>query len=174
MGKRIWVAVALSALSAACGATAGRPAEGGGVAHGLVGVHAPTFSRPALAGGATLSTESAKGKVLIVDFWATYCEPCKKEFPELQALADKHAGELLIYGLSEDDASDGISSFVKKTRVRFPIGWDEGNAISRRYNLEKMPTSFVVDKKGIVRFVHGGYVEGEAEKIGSEVETLLR
>ena len=173
MGSRLWRALALIACSSCAGATGG-PAASGGDGHGLIGAHAPGFSRPALSGGAPLSIESARGKVLIVDFWATYCEPCKKEFPELQALADKHAGALLIYGLSEDDASDGISAFVRKTGVRFPIAWDQGNAISRRYNLDKMPTGFVLDKKGIVRFVHGGYVEGEAEKIEAEVASLLR
>jgi peroxiredoxin len=149
------------------------PAASGGDAHGLVGVHAPSFSRPAVSGAGTLSTDGAKGKVLIVDFWATYCEPCAKEFPQLQALVDQHAGSVVVYALSEDDATDGIARFVKKTGVRFPVAWDQGNSISQRYKLEKMPTSFVVDRKGIIRFVHGGYVEGEAEKIGREVDQLL-
>ena len=112
--------------------------------------------------------------MLIVDFWATYCTPCAKEFPKLQALADRHAGAVLVYALSEDDTTDGIAAFVRKTGVRFPIGWDQGNSISQRYNLDKMPTSFIVDKKGIVRFVHGGYADGEEDEIGREVEQLLR
>ena len=171
MGVRTFVmGVALGCVS--CGA-AGSHASSGGDAHGLVGVHAPSFSRPAMSGGGVLSTDGAKGRVLIVDFWATYCEPCAKGFPKLQALADKHGGEVVVYGLSEDDASDGISKFVRKTGVRFPVAWDQGNSISQRYKLEKMPTSFVVDKKGIVRFVHGGYAEGEAETIGREVAELL-
>jgi len=56
----------------------------------------------------------------------------------------------------------------------FPIGWDEGNTISQRYKLEKMPTSYVVDRKGIIRFVHGGYTEGEEEQIARQVDELLR
>jgi len=172
MGEGMVLAVAAAFVGVSCSSMGGRPA-GGGDAHGLVGVHAPSFSRPALAGSTSLSTDGAKGKVLIVDFWATYCQPCAKEFPELQALVDRHGGSLVVYGLSEDDATDGIAAFVKKTGVHFPIGWDQGNTISQRYKLEKMPTSFVVDKKGIVRFVHGGYVEGEAEKIEHEVDELL-
>src|SRR3954469_18846892 len=89
-----------------CGAAGSRAASGGD-AHGLVGVHAPSFSRPPMSGGNTLSTDGAKGKVLIVDFWATYCEPCEKEFPKLQELVDKHGGALVVYAISEDDASDG-------------------------------------------------------------------
>ena len=127
----------------------------------MVGLHAPSFSRPSINGGAALSSEATKGKVLVVDFWATYCKPCEKEFPKLQALADAHKGAVVVYALSEDDAPEGIAAFVKKTGVKFPIGWDDGNSISQRYKLDKMPTSYIVDKKGIIRFVHGGYGEGE-------------
>jgi peroxiredoxin len=171
LGHRLTLLVALSSIS--CGANGAR-ASGGGDTHGLVGVRAPSFSKPALSGGPTLSPEAAKGKVLIIDFWATYCTPCAKEFPKLQALVDKRGGALVVYALSEDDASDGVLAFAKKTGVKFPIAWDEGNSISRRYNLDKMPTSFIVDRKGVVRFVHGGYADGEEDRIAREVDELLR
>src|SRR5882724_10973167 len=116
--------LAFALLCASCTAGGARSATAGD-GHGLVGVRAPSFSRPAFAGGSTLSTDVARGKVLIVDFWATYCTPCAKEFPKLQALADRHAGALVVYALSEDDATDGIAAFVRKTGVRFPIGWDQ-------------------------------------------------
>jgi peroxiredoxin len=140
----------------------------------MVGVHAPSFSRPAVVGQGALSTDGAKGKVLVVDFWATFCKPCEKEFPKLQALADQHGTSVLVYGISEDESTEGIAAFVKKTGVRFPIGWDQGNAISQSYKLEKMPTSYVVDKKGIIRFVHGGYTDGEEAEIARQVDELLR
>jgi cytochrome c biogenesis protein CcmG/thiol:disulfide interchange protein DsbE len=164
-------------LSAGCGGARGVGSGGSsssGDQHALVGVHAPSFSRPPAVGATALSTDNAKGKVLVLDFWATYCKPCEKEFPKLQALADKHGGSMLVYGLAEDESSEGIAAFVKKTGVRFPIGWDEGNTISQRYKLEKMPTSYIVDKKGMIRFVHGGYTEGEEEEIARQVEDLLR
>ena len=53
---------------------------------------------------------------------------------------------------------------MKKTGAKFPIGWDDGNAISQRYKLEKMPTSYIVDRKGIIRFVHGGYGDSDADE----------
>jgi cytochrome c biogenesis protein CcmG, thiol:disulfide interchange protein DsbE len=169
--------VSLSVLSIGCGSVGG--VGGGGSSpsadkHVMVGIHAPAFSRPPVVGTSALSTDGAKGKVLVLDFWATYCRPCEKEFPKLQALADKHGGQMLVYGMSEDESTEGIAAFVKKTGVRFPIGWDEGNAISQRYKLEKMPTSYVVDKKGIIRFVHGGYSDGEEEQIARQVDELLR
>src|SRR5262245_64206615 len=128
--------VVLAITCASCSPMGGHAANGGD-AHGLVGIHAPSFTRPGLFGAGTVSTDNAKGKVLIVDFWATYCKPCAKEFPKLQSLVDKHAGALVVYGLSEDEATDAIGAFAKRTGVRFPIGWDEGNAISQRYKLDK-------------------------------------
>jgi thiol-disulfide isomerase/thioredoxin len=170
--------VLFSTVAAGCGGAAGMSSGGssssGADKHPLVGTHAPSFSRPAVIGQSALSTDHAKGKVLVVDFWATYCKPCEKEFPKLQALADKHSGNLLVYALSEDDSTDGIAAFVKKTGVRFPIAWDQGNAISQRYKLEKMPTSYIVDNKGIFRFVHGGYSDGEGEEIARQVDELLK
>jgi thiol-disulfide isomerase/thioredoxin len=169
--------VLLSVFSASCGGAAGMGGGGSSSSadkHAMVGIHAPAFSRPPVVGQSTLSTDSAKGKVLVINFWATYCKPCEKEFPRLQAIADKHGASMLVYGLSEDESTEGIAAFVKKTGVRFPIGWDQGNAISQRYKLEKMPTSYVVDKKGIIRFVHGGYTEGEEEEIARQVNELLR
>lgn len=163
-------------LGAGCGAAGmgGGGSSASGDKHAMVGIHAPSFSRPAVVGSTALSTDGAKGKVLVIDFWATYCKPCEKEFPKLQALADKHGGDVLVYGLSEDESTDGIAAFVKKTGVRFPIGWDQGNSISQRYKLEKMPTSYVVDKKGIIRFVHGGYTDGEVEEIARQVDELVK
>jgi thiol-disulfide isomerase/thioredoxin len=175
-----WI-MGLAVLGAGC---AGRAGHGGGGAssssssgddkHAMVGVHAPSFSRPAVVGSTALSTDQVKGKVLVVDFWATYCKPCEKSFPKLQAIADQHPGSMVVYGLSEDESPEEIAAFVKKTGVRFPIGWDQGNAISQRYKLEKMPTSYVVDRKGVIRFVHGGYTEGKDEEIARQVEELLR
>jgi thiol-disulfide isomerase/thioredoxin len=162
----------LSSLVGCAGASSA-PAESPSNRHPLVGVHAPSFSRPGVANASALSTEQSKGKVVIVDFWATYCVPCEKEFPELQALSDRYRGQVVVLGLSEDDSLDGVANFVKKTGARFPIAWDEGNTIGLRYKLEKMPTSYVVDKRGVIRFVHSGYQDGVEEKIAHEVEGLL-
>ncbi|MET0592372.1 MAG: TlpA disulfide reductase family protein [Polyangiaceae bacterium] len=173
-GAVIGLALLASSCAGAAGAGGGGSSSSGGDKHAMVGVHAPSFSRPAVVGHSALSTDHAKGKVLVVDFWATYCKPCEKSFPKLQMLADKHAGNVLVYALSEDESTDGIAEFVKKTGVHFPIGWDQGNAISQRYKLDKMPTSYVVDKKGIIRFVHGGYNDGEDEAIARQVDELLK
>jgi len=149
-------------------------ATSGGDEHDLLGAHAPAFSRPAVGGGSDLSTESVRGKVLLVDFWATWCKPCEEELPKLQEIADKSGTAVVVFAISEDDSQDVVAPFVKRVGVRFPIGWDEGNVVARRYKVEKMPTSYVIDKKGVVRFVHAGYATGEDRKIAYEVDELLR
>jgi thiol-disulfide isomerase/thioredoxin len=169
-----WLPCLVLALSCSAGGGASGVRNSQEESHPMVGLHAPAFSRPSVNGGAALSSEATKGKVVVVDFWATYCKPCEKEFPKLQALADAHKGGVVVYALSEDDAPDGIAAFVKKTGVKFPIGWDDGNSISQRYKLDKMPTSYIVDKKGIIRFVHGGYGEGEEIAMGRQIDELLR
>jgi thiol-disulfide isomerase/thioredoxin len=173
MRASVFFRLAIGAVLVSCAAGETSATTAASSKHPLIGIHAPSFSRPAVVNSGSLSTERAKGKVVIVDFWATYCEPCEKEFPKLQALSDRYHGDLLVFGLSEDDSLEGIAAFVKKTGVRFPIGWDEGNAIGQRYKLEKMPTSYIVDRRGVIRFIHGGYGDRVEQQIASEVGQLL-
>ena len=168
----------LSALVAVC--VQWRMRAGGGAsgvsnaASSMVGVHAPSFAAFGHRGRRFRAKRQGQG--LVVDFWATYCKPCEKEFPKLQALVDRTPARCVVYALSEDETHRRHRArSSKKTGVKFPIGWDDGNSISQHYKLEKMPTSYIVDKKGIIRFVHGGYGEGEerADR-AARVDELLR
>lgn len=174
--KWIWAVLPAAALAACAEGTGGRGASSGSSdgGHPLVGTHAPAFDRPAVGGPQAISTSSAKNKVLIVDFWATYCEPCLKSFPKLQTLAERHKGDVVVYGISEDEETDGIGAFVKKTGVSFPVAWDKNKSIGEKYKLESMPSTYVIDGNGVVRFVHRGYHDGEDEELAREVRSLLK
>ncbi|MGH7329010.1 MAG: TlpA family protein disulfide reductase, partial [Polyangiaceae bacterium] len=114
------------------------------------------------------------GKVVVVDFWATWCGPCKKSFPKLQELNVKYkASGLEIVGISEDDDKGGIADFGSTLGAKFFIGWDQDKSIAGKWHVEAMPTSFVIDKKGIVRFVHAGYHDGDEAEIEKEIKGLL-
>lgn len=168
------VLVGLASLSLfGCGAAM---SSGGGdsATHPMVGVHAPAFSKPNVSGGPALSIDGAKGKVVVVDFWATYCEPCKKSFPKLQGLADRYKDGLVVYAVSEDDEKDEIPSFLQRTGVRFPVAWDDGQALGHRYQVQAMPSTYVIDRRGVVRFVHRGFHEGDEQRLESEVQELLQ
>lgn len=142
--------------------------------HALVGVAAPPFELSAPDGRGKVALSSYAGKVVIVDFWATWCEPCRQSFPAYQGLVDKLGGELVVIGVSVDEEPDGIPAFVKETGVRFPIAWDEGQGVSKSYRPPGMPTSFVVDKSGIVRFVHVAYRAGDERHLEEQVRSLLK
>lgn len=119
----------------------------------------------------------AKGKVVIVDFWATYCQPCKKSFPKYQELVEQFGGELAVIAVSVDEPGDvdeaKLKEFAAGTKVKFPIVWDKEHKTAEAYKPPKMPTSFIIDKDGNVAHQHAGYESGEEEKIAEEVKKLL-
>jgi peroxiredoxin len=115
-----------------------------------------------------------EGKVVVVDFWATWCEPCKKSFPKLQDLNVKYkASGLEVVGVSEDDEKGGIKEFGATYGVKFPLGWDDGKSMAGKWQPKSMPASFIVDRKGIVRFAHLGYHDGDEVEVEREVKSLL-
>lgn len=163
----------LSALLVGCTGGLGRPTAAEGSEHPLVGAAAPAFELKAVQGTGAFGPAELAGKVAIVDFWATWCEPCKKSFPFYERLAKSHAGELQILGVSVDEDSSGIRDFAAATGVSFPLVWDEGQAVSRLYRPPSMPTSYFIDRSGIVRAVHEGFHEGDEQVIGNHVKSLL-
>jgi thiol-disulfide isomerase/thioredoxin len=141
--------------------------------HPLVGSPAPEFDLPAQSGGKRASLAAAKGKVLLVDFWATWCGPCRASFPKYQELAQKLGDDVMIVGLSEDDEADDIASFAKDTGASFTLAWDRDKRVAGAYKPSSMPTSFIVDKSGLVRFVHTGFRDGDESVIEQQIKSLL-
>jgi cytochrome c biogenesis protein CcmG, thiol:disulfide interchange protein DsbE len=176
-------AVAIGAASAVAGCADMGSGSSGGAASapqnpsGLVGNPAPDFNVSTVAGGPSkVSLKQLRGKVVLVDFWGTFCTPCKSSFPKLQALNAKYASSgLQIVGISEDEAEDKakIPSFASTYGAKFPIGWDEDRSISQRYQPETMPSSFLIDRRGVVRFLHVGFRGGDEVQIEKEVQELL-
>jgi thiol-disulfide isomerase/thioredoxin len=172
--------LALSVASAGCGggnagtAGAGTADSAGG---GLVGSPAPEITASDVTGEGPGSIKDASGRVVILDFWATFCEPCKKSFPKYQELMDQFGGDLVVIAVSVDDPEDvkeeQIKEFVGATGVKFKVVWDKDKSAVKRYSPPKMPTSYIIDKSGVVKHVHAGYESGEEARIGDEVKALL-
>jgi peroxiredoxin len=164
--------------AAACG---GGSAESPGASapgeRGLVGKAAPDFSVAAVANGkGKVALSDLRGQVVLVDFWGTFCEPCKKSFPKLQDLQTKYGDSgLKILGISEDEADDkrAIPGFANAYGAKFTLGWDEDKSIARAYNPETMPSSFLIDKNGVIRYAHVGYRDGEEVEVETEIKELL-
>lgn len=137
-----------------------------------VGKPASSFALASMNGGGKVGIE--KGKVTVVDFWATWCEPCKKSFPKYQELYVKYkASGLEIAAVSVDEEKKEIPAFATTYGAKFPVGWDEGHKIADCYKPPNMPSAYVIDKQGVVKFVHNGYHEGEEKELEKEIKSLL-
>ncbi len=162
--------------SLACGAPGG--GAGGSSAaneqHPLIGAPAPAFELPSASGEHTVSLANYAGRPVVIDFWATWCTPCRESFPAYQRIAERYGSKLTVLGISVDDDFAGISKFVRETGAHFPIAWDDGQIVSKSYQPPTMPTSYVVDGSGVVRFVHSGFYSGEEQQLESELDALLQ
>lgn len=114
------------------------------------------------------------GHVSIVDFWATWCGPCKKAFPKLQMLYDRHKGEgVIVIGLAMDDEPDAPLEFVRARQTTFPVGLDIKHATYDGWKFSKMPTTVVLDPKGSIYRTYEGYHEGEDVELERDIRELL-
>jgi cytochrome c biogenesis protein CcmG, thiol:disulfide interchange protein DsbE len=170
--KHAALAFALALAPLACGG-AGKPAGHAVTEHSLIGANAPDFELPGADGKGKVGLAGRSGKVVIVDFWATWCEPCRASFPAYQRMVDEFGGKLEVIGISVDEEPSGIPAFAEATGVKFPLAWDEGQGAAKSYQPPTMPTSFVLDKNGVVRFVHAGFTDGDDAQIKSEVSSLF-
>lgn len=145
---------------------------------------AHTFADPAKAGQSMpkmssllpgASIPSTAGKVVLVDFWASWCGPCKASFPVLNKLHDKYASKgLVVIGVGVDEEPAKYQAFAAKMGARFPLVHDSSHKAAAFFAPATMPTSYLVDRKGVIRHVHTGFrgSKTEAEYV-AEIEALL-
>ena len=141
------------------------------------GDRAPDFTLKTLD-GQTVKLSSLRGKVVILDFWASWCVPCKKELPALDALAKRWADagkpvQVLAVGVDKERAkAEKLLSGLKIDTLTVLL--DPDGKTPSAYDVPTMPSSYVIDSKGLVKHVHSGYKSGDEKRIASEVEALLK
>lgn len=140
----------------------------------LVGQPAPDFALKS-ASGENLRLSEYRGEVVMINFWATWCGPCRQEMPLLDALYGRYqrVGFQLL-GVNIDDDSGKAMAMVEELGVSFPVLFDSDKSVSESYEVEAMPVTILVDRSGTVRHVHHGYKPGYEEKYLSEIRALLR
>ena len=131
---------------------------------------------PALAGllpGAALPNTA--GKVVLVDFWASWCAPCHASFPCLARLHQKYAGKgLVIIGIGVDEDKAKYEGFAAKNKVPFTLVHDGGHKAAGFFEPATMPSSYLVDRGGVIRHIHKGFNAGKTEaEYAAEIEALL-
>ena len=134
---------------------------------------ATPMSLPTLAGG-TLELQQLRGKVVLVNFWATWCPPCRKEMPSMDRLAARFAGRpFVILGVNAGDSADDVRAFMKKVPVHFPIALDEEGVSLKPWQVFAFPTSYVLDKHGRLRMGLFGSIDWDAPETAARIEALI-
>lgn len=172
----LFFGAALSLLAASC---AGGAADASSAQHPLLGKPAPEITAEAVGGDGPKTLKAAQGKVVILDFWGTFCEPCKKSFPKYQEIVEQFPGDVAVVAISIDEPEnvkkEQLLQFAKDNHAKFAIVWDKDHSAAEKYGMRSltMPSSFIVDKAGVVRHLHVGFKDGEEAKIAEEVKALL-
>jgi len=135
---------------------------------------APDFTLPSASGG-NLRLQEQRGNVVLINFWATWCGPCRREMPELNRLYAKYrpAGFVLL-GVNVDTDSARAAGLAQKLGVQFPVLFDTAQKVSRQYELGTMPSTVLIDRDGRVRYVHRGYKDGYEEEYARQIVELLK
>jgi peroxiredoxin len=140
----------------------------------LAGQTAPDFVLKS-ATGENLRLSEYRGDVVLINFWATWCGPCRQEMPLLDELYGRYqrVGFSLL-GVNIDDDSARAMDMAKELGVTFPVLFDENKEVSKLYEVEAMPVTVLLDREGTVRHVHHGYKPGYEQKYLDEIRSLLR
>ena len=132
------------------------------VAHGLSEASSP------------VDLAALRGHVVYVDFWASWCVPCRESLPQIDALYRAYrARGLRVVGVNKDVATDDALRFLKRVNVSFPLVADTDDAVAKAFDVQAMPSGYLVDRKGVVRYVHRGFTADTAVELRTEIESLL-
>jgi peroxiredoxin len=135
---------------------------------------APDFTLRTLD-GRNLRLAEQRGQVVMVNFWATWCGPCRDEMPHLSRLHEKYrAAGFVMLGVNVDEDAKLAEKLATKLAVKFPVLPDSDKRVSKLYDLSAMPSTVLIDKDGKVRFLHRGYRSGLEETYEKQIRELLK
>jgi len=139
------------------------------------GDRAPDFAAPSLDGKGTVSLAQYRGKVVYLDFWASWCAPCLKAIPEIEAMRKELAGEkgFQIVAVNLDQDTKKALRFLAKHPIGYPSASDPKGRLPKQFGVDTMPTSYVIDGEGVIRVVHRGFQRGDGAKLRAEIRKLL-
>jgi peroxiredoxin len=134
---------------------------------------APDFTLKSVDGTNTRLKEF-RGQVVLINFWASWCGPCRQEMPLLERIDERYKGAgFTVLGVNVEGKPGPAKEVASKAGVSFPVLVDENQKVSELYDLESMPSSIVVDRDGVVRYVHKGYKPGDETKYLEVVKKLI-
>jgi peroxiredoxin len=138
------------------------------------GAPAPAFELNSNS-GKTVSLADLKGQIVLVNFWASWCGPCRQEMPILEQLNRQYRNKgVALIGVNVEPDSAAATSWLKATPVSFPILFDVDSKVSKLYEVQGMPNTVILDRKGVVRYIHRGYSPGAENEYLDQIRALIR
>jgi cytochrome c biogenesis protein CcmG/thiol:disulfide interchange protein DsbE len=173
-GLRTLLSVGVLALVSACGGAATPAANSPADGASIVGRPAPESEFNVLRGTGTISLSSLRGKVVLLDFWASWCAPCQEELPLLDDMAVRLKDKgIEVVGLSIDENQADAEQFLtRKSAWSLTLGHDAEQKTADHFKPPKMPTSYVIDRQGVVRQVNAGFERADMKKIEAQLLEL--
>ncbi len=136
-------------------------------------VAAPAFVLPARTGG-TASLDSLRGKVVLVDFWASWCGPCRQSFPWMASMAQRYGAKgLTVVAINLDKEREDAEVFLSRFPAPFAIAFDPAGKTAEAYKVNAMPTSFLVDRTGTIVYSHAGFVPRDTAAVEQLIAAAL-
>ena len=138
------------------------------------GDHAPNCALTSIEAGEHFDLAKYHGKVLYLDFWASWCSPCVKSFPLLNRFHEEFKNQgLQIVGVNLDESSDDAKEFLAKVPAQFMLVSDSDQKCARDFNVKAMPSSYLIDRNGVIRGAYLGFHDDQIEKFRSLLRQLL-
>ena len=160
--RTLWLPLLLTALA------------GSAVAAVQLSSPAPDFTLRSV-GGANLRLQEQRGQVVMLNFWATWCGPCRQEMPHLSRLYDRYrASGFVLLGVNIDDDPRAAADLAARLGVHFPVLLDTDKRVSRVYDMSAMPATLLIDRDGRVRQIYRGYRDGVERTYEEQVRSLLK
>ncbi len=133
---------------------------------------APNFVLP--GDNKIINLKDFRGKVVYLDFWASWCLPCRKSFPWMNDMQTRYGGEdFSIIAVNLDSSKADALKFLKKVPANFYIAYDPDGQVATKYNLKAMPSSYLINRKGEIVFIHKGFRESDTNKIEKKIQKLI-
>ena len=140
----------------------------------VVGSVAPDFALKS-SSGKNLRLSELRGQVVMINFWASWCAPCRQEMPLLNRIHERYRKTgFVLLGVNIDDNPETARTLAQQLGVGFPILFDADKNVSKRYDVDAMPSTLLIDRGGKVRYIHRGYRPGYETQYETQVRELLK
>lgn len=146
-----------------------------GVARVDIGAPVPAYAAALLAGD-SVTLAALRGKVVLLNVWATWCHPCRDEIPELQALHERYAArglELVGVSVDAESADNAIRAFMRDFRMTYPVWRDPGERVSAQFHIVGVPATFLIDRDGVLRWRKTGPIQPGDATLAAALEEAL-